>query len=399
MPHFEVHRHERIVPDAIPRSADVRFGEFQTVDFEAGVDDDDRRYGQFEFVVDGNAVDGRRAHPQVDQIVLLIPLGGIERCADVSRSDRHLEAYRLARSKVARLWGHRQFDRPSLRGRREARGQREIRVHIALIGHVHGDTGWQARHDADACVVNVDFRQEELTGRDADHGLQGVLRAGALRGEGHGEQLGLTDGGRDRDVHIGHKFEVAACRNRAGVQRPRGGVRPTLQTVGGDVPVVQLLPGVVEPEGQQFAGAGLQGAVLGSDQRSSVVRENDVKGRDLNRITPGGPGERHGHGDVVPASKTGGVQRQEKKLRIGRVVQRPRGERRDGVGREGLGRPATQRRQDDSHGGPDVLHAVVPDGHRQVVNAQRKSSHGLAGTRQRVRGRERGALEVALHVE
>ena len=88
-----------------------------------------------------------------------------------------------------------------------------------------------------------------------------------------------------------------------------------------------------------------------------------------------------------------------KKLRIGRVVQRPRGERRDGVGREGLGRPATQRRQDDSHGGPDVLHAVVPDGHRQVVNAQRKSSHGLAGTRQRVRGRERGALEVALHVE
>ena len=122
MPHFEVHRHECIVPDTIPRSADVRFGQFQTVGFEAGVDDDDRRHGEFEFVVDGNAVDGRCAHPQVDQIVLLIPLGGIEGGADVCRSDGHLEAHRLARSKVARLWGHRQFDRPSLRGRREARG-------------------------------------------------------------------------------------------------------------------------------------------------------------------------------------------------------------------------------------------------------------------------------------
>ena len=321
MPHLEVHRHKCIVPDAIPRSADVRFGQFQTVGFEAGIDDDDRCHGQFEFIVDGNAVDGRCAHPQVNQIVLLIPLSGIQRCADVSRSDGHLEAHRLAWCKVSRLWGHRQFNRPSLGVRREARGHREVRVHVALIGHVHGDTGGQTWHHAHARVVDVDLGEEEFPGRDADHGLQGVLWAGALRGEGHGEQLGLADDGRDRNVHIGHKFEVAACRNRAGVQRPGGGVRPTLQTVCGDVPVVQLLPGVVEPEGQQFAGAGLQRAVLGSDQRSSVVRKDDVKSRDLNRVAPGGTSEGHGHRDVVPASKTGGVQRHEEKLGIGRVVQ------------------------------------------------------------------------------
>ena len=71
---------------------------------------------------------------------------------------------------------------------------------------------------------------------------------------------------------------------------------------------------------------------------------------------------------------------------------------RDGVGREGLGRPATRGVKAIAMEAP-MSSAVVLTKRRQVVNAQRKSSHGLAGAWQGVRGRERGAFEMALHVE